>query len=107
VLWRFSFCIRFARCVSTVDNPALSGVATSLFERPSASRERPDDVGLVGVHAQDDDARRPIELLGRAATSIPLSLGIPMSRTRSSLPQLLAKDGLPARDFGPLRGKVR
>ena len=28
-----------------------------------AGRERADDVRLVGMHAEDDDARRPIELL--------------------------------------------
>ena len=37
VLWRFSFCIRFFRWVSTVDSPRSSKFATSLFERPSAS----------------------------------------------------------------------
>src|SRR5689334_22608262 len=37
VLCRFNFCIRLARCVSTVDSPRSSRVATSLFDRPSAS----------------------------------------------------------------------
>src|SRR5262249_22488820 len=34
VPWRLSFCIRLARCVSTVDNPTSRSVATSLFDRP-------------------------------------------------------------------------
>jgi hypothetical protein len=38
VLCRFSFCMRLARWVSTVDRPRSSSVATSLFDRPSARR---------------------------------------------------------------------
>jgi hypothetical protein len=40
VLCRFSFCMRLARWVSTVDTPRSSSVATSLFDRPSARRWR-------------------------------------------------------------------
>src|SRR6185437_9418249 len=37
VLCRFSFCMRFMRCVSTVDTPMSSVAAASLLLRPSAS----------------------------------------------------------------------
>ncbi len=37
VLCSPSFCIRFARCVSTVETPTSRMLATSLFVRPSAS----------------------------------------------------------------------
>src|SRR5262249_42210009 len=72
VLCRLSFCIRFARWVSTVDSPTLSCVATSLLERHSASSWRTsfsrsvskskESVWPRACSRRTYDARRLIEL---------------------------------------------
>ena len=49
-----------------------------------AGRQRANDVRLVGVHAEDDHAGGRSSFCARAATSMPLSFGMPMSRMSRS-----------------------